>query len=95
MIKVLIIVIFPIGVSVCFDHLFIVTWIKLYKYSEKIDFTELAYLGPVKASKNKFWKEVFDSWNNLKEIIVIFPIGVSVCFDHLFIVFSISLSLGL
>jgi hypothetical protein len=40
----------------------------LYKYSEKIDFTELAYLGPVKASKNKFWKEVFDSWNNLKEL---------------------------
>jgi hypothetical protein len=27
-------------------------WVKLYKYSEKIDFTELAYLGPVKASKN-------------------------------------------
>ena len=43
-------------------------WVKLYKYSEKIDFTELAYLGPVKASKNKFWKEVFDSWNNLKEL---------------------------
>ena len=42
--------------------------VKLYKYSEKIDFTELAYLGPVKASKNKFWKEVFDSWNNLKEL---------------------------
>ena len=29
-------------------------WVKLYKYSEKIDFTELAYLGPVKASKNIF-----------------------------------------
>ena len=43
-------------------------WVKLYKYSEKNDFTELAYLGPVKASKNKFWKEVFDSWNNLKEL---------------------------
>jgi hypothetical protein len=43
-------------------------WVKLYKYSEKIDFTELAYLGPVKASKNKFWKEVFDYWNNLKEL---------------------------
>ena len=43
-------------------------WVKLYKYSEQIDFTELAYLGPVKASKNKFWKEVFDSWNNLKEL---------------------------
>jgi hypothetical protein len=40
----------------------------MYKYSEKIDFTELAYLGPVKASKNKFWKEVFDSWNNLKDL---------------------------
>jgi hypothetical protein len=38
MIKVLIIVIFPNGVSVCFDH-----------YSEKNDFTELAYFGPVKA----------------------------------------------
>jgi hypothetical protein len=40
----------------------------LYKYSEKIDFTELAYLGPVEASTNKFWKEVFDFWNNLKEL---------------------------
>jgi hypothetical protein len=83
MIKVLIIVIFPNGISVCFDHAFIQglkltwvrrlfhsesNWVKLYKYSETIDFTELAYLGPVKASKNKFWKEVFDSWNNLKEL---------------------------
>ena len=24
-------------------------WVKLCKYSEKIDFTELAYLGPVEA----------------------------------------------
>jgi hypothetical protein len=45
-----------------------VVLVKLYKYSEKIDFTELAYLGPVKASKNRFWKEVFDSWNSLKEL---------------------------
>lgn len=43
-------------------------WVKLYKYSEKVNFTELAYLGSVKASKNKFWKEVFVSWNNLKEL---------------------------
>ena len=40
----------------------------MYKYSEQVDFTDLANLGPVKASKNKFWKEVFDSWNNLKEL---------------------------
>ena len=43
-------------------------WVKLYKYNEQIDFTELTYLGPVKASKNKFWEEVFDSWNILKEL---------------------------
>ena len=40
----------------------------MYKYSEQVDFTDLANLGPVKASTNKFWKEVFDSWNNLKEL---------------------------
>jgi hypothetical protein len=43
-------------------------WVKLYKYSEKKDCTELAYRGPVEASKNVFWKEVFDSWNNTKEL---------------------------
>ena len=31
-------------------------WVKLYKYSEKIYFTELVYLGPVKASKINFGK---------------------------------------
>jgi hypothetical protein len=36
-------------------------WVKLYKYSEKIDFTELAYLGPVKASTNKLWLRTEDS----------------------------------
>ena len=42
-------------------------WVKLFKSTEKIDFTELTYFGYDKVSKNKFWKEVFDAWNKLKE----------------------------
>ena len=42
--------------------------VKLFLFSENLNFLEMQFLGPYKKLNNPFWKEVFDAWQDLQNV---------------------------